>query len=382
MKNSVMFLLGSGSSIPGGFPSTSEITSQIFAGSNIVRHTDSRYYLKEDPLNEIEKHWTEDYLPNVLTLLKSIQELMESYDKDEPLNYEILYYFLQQLYDYESGDYLNMALYPFIEQVKKKMPRGSRAIDLFREAENYIRHTVWRMLQKTSTDNHSHLNFLSDAINDQDMALVNMATLNHDGLIEKNLAENKVHFQDGFSSSDNGVRYWVNNFGERNNLLKIHGSVDWFTLHPDDGDWFDDKVGIVLDGDIDHPRSPGGQLMMSLPEKEPYILVGTFNKIYEYTEGILSSIYYQFRNLLNKSKCLVITGYSFGDKGINTAIIEWLYSDRQNKIIIIHPNMDNLLRNAARSAITKSYTGMAKKNFINIPKYIQESSWKEIKSVL
>lgn len=382
MKTSVMFLLGSGTSIPAGFPGTVEITGQVFTGKNIIRHTDSRYYLSENP-NNLEEHFTKDYLPSVLSLLQIIKGLMESYDKEEPLNYEILYYFVQQLHAYESGDFLNMALYPFINEVKQKLilPNNGpvRPIEVFSEAENYIRHTVWHKLNRP-VSNHNHLSFLSDAINDKGISTVNISTLNHDLLIEQHLGDKHITFNDGFGSPINGVRYWESHFTDKNNLLKIHGSINWFNLSPDDGDWFDDKIGIVLDGDIDHAKSRKGGLMRSLPEKEPKILIGTFNKIYEYTESVFSDIYYQFRALLGKSQNLVVSGYSFGDKGVNSAILEWLYSDRKNKIIVIHKDPDTLLKITARTAIRKAYTGMAKNNFITIPKYIQDTSWNEIKT--
>ncbi len=231
-------------------------------------------------------------------------------------------------------------------------------------------------------DKHQHLAFLSDAINDKAAFVVNVATLNHDLLIEKHLSDKGIHFCDGFGSSISGVRYWENNFSEKNNLLKVHGSIDWFTFEPDDGDWFDDRIGIVLDGDIDHAKSPTGRLMRSTSEKEPHILIGTFNKIYEYTESIFSDIYYKFRSLLSKSKSLIVSGYSFGDKGVNTAILEWLYKDRQHKIVVIHPDPENLLSHNARVAIRKAYSGIAHNNFLTIPKYIQDTSWKEIKEKL
>lgn len=374
-----MFLLGSGVSMPAGFPGTTDITNQIFTGNNIIRHTDSRYYLADNP-SDLESPRTNGYLSNVLSLLKSIRELMGSYNKQEPLNYEILYYFIQQLHAYESGDLLNMALSPFINQIKAGMQLlDVEPIDVFSEAENYIRHTVWRMLFNPLNHDH-HLAFLSDAINDEDTHMVNVATLNHDLLIEKHLTDMKISFCDGFGSPMNGVRYWENQFAGKNNLLKVHGSINWFTLKPDDGDWFDERLGIVLDNDIDHAKSPTGTRMRSLPEKEPKILIGTFNKIYEYTESIFNDIYYQFRALLGKSNTLVVSGYSFGDKGVNNAILEWLYRNRQNKIVVIHLNPRELLGDTARSAIRKAYAGIAKNNFVTIPKYIQDTSWNEIKA--
>ncbi len=386
MKTSVMFLLGSGISIPAGFPSTSDLTTQVFAGNNIVRGTDSRYYWSVNK-NTLEDIQTNEYLPTVLKLLKTIKQLMESYDKNEPLNYEILYYFIQQLNTYESGDLLNMALSPFIKQVKKKMrlshdARMTRYIELFNEAEVYIRHTVWAMLAKVTLNKHRHLAFLSDAFNDKDISIVNVATLNHDLLIERHLDDHKISFNDGFSAPVNAVRYWENCFSTKNNLLKIHGSINWFTLKPDNGGWFDEKIGIVLNGDIDHTLSPSGNRMESMPDKEPLILVGTFNKIYEYTESIFNDIYYQFRSQLRTTKNLIVSGYSFGDKGVNAAILDWLYTNRDNKITLIHPDPNALLIQKARLAVRKAYEGPAKRNFVTITKKIQDTSWQDIKAAI
>jgi len=369
-----MFLLGSGVSIPGGFPSTDEITTQVYEGKDIIRHTDGRYYLPDHP-GDCEKELTEPYLSPVRFLLQSINNLMSKYEKQEPINYEILYYFIQQLNAFKSGDLLNMALYPFMDQVKTCMQETLDLTDVFDEAEKYIRHTVWRMLARP-VDKHQHLGFLSEAIKDQNVT-INVATLNHDLLIETHITQKKIDFCDGFGSPINGVRYWENRFADRNNLLKVHGSINWFSLMPDNGDWFDEKIGIVLDGDIDHPRSPIGDLMRSTPEKEPQILVGTFNKIYEYTESIFSDIYCEFRTLLSRSQYLVVSGYSFSDKGVNTAILEWLYKDRGHKIILIHRDADKLLQTDARMAIRKAY-GSAKSNFVPIRKFIEDTSWNEI----
>ena len=376
-----MFLLGSGVSIPGEFPSTAEITAQVYEGQNVIRHTDGRYYLADHP-SDFEQNLTEPYLSSVQLLLQSIKNLMLKYKKQEPIDYEILYYFIQQLNAFESDELLNMALYPFMDQVKRCMqvPNSESPgfIDVFGEAEKYIRHTVWRKLSR-SVAKHQHLGFLSEAIKDQNVT-INVATLNHDLLIETHLTQKKIDFCDGFGSPINGVRYWGNRFEDKNNLLKVHGSINWFSLRPDNGDGFDEKIGIVLDGDIDHPRSTIGDLMRSMPEKEPQILVGTFNKIYEYTESIFSDIYYEFRTLLSRSQCLVVSGYGFRDKGVNAAILEWLYKDRGHKIILIHRDVDKLMRMDARMAFRKAYTGTASRSFVEIPKFIVDTSWDEIKA--
>ena len=379
-----MFLIGSGVSIPSGFPSTKEITNLVLSGENIIRHTDSRYYINPSP-TELEQHFTNEQLSNVLSLFKVIMDIMGEYNKPETINYEILFYFVVQLSDFESGNSVNMALYPFYKEVKTKYHsmtgKQIRFIDLFAEAENYIRHIVWRKLQSVQVTNFDQLTFLSDALKDKAFGPLNVATLNHDLLIESYLDKLKIKLHDGFGKPINGVRYWENNFKNENNLLKIHGSINWVTLRVDKGNWFTQKVGIVLDGDIDHPKNKDGVLMRSQPP-EPLILTGTFNKIGEYTGSIYSDVYSRFKSLLNHTNFLVVSGYSFGDKGINAAVTEWLFLNADHRIIVIHRDPKRLLNTDARRAIQRIANDIAPDNFISIPKMIQDTTWEDIKRAL
>jgi len=79
---------------------------------------------------------------------------------------------------------------------------------------------------------------------------------------------------------------------------------------------------------------------------------------------------------------LVICGYSFGDSGINTKIINWIYSSSENKIIVIHPNPVKL-NNDSRGAISKHWDEWVKKGKLKIvDKKIQETCWNDIKPSL
>jgi hypothetical protein len=383
MNKSIMFLLGSGISIPAGFPSTTDITDNVMSGNRVIRHTDSRYYLTDSP-TEMDIHFTKEKLSDILSLLKIIEQVILSYEKKKTLNYEILFYFVLQLHDFESGNSINMAISPFHKKIKakflKKHRKQIRFIDLFAEAENYIRHIVWRKILEVTASNTSYLSIFKDALIDTKIDSINIATLNHDLLLEDYLSQQQISFNDGFGKSKRGVRYWENNFTQKNNFLKLHGSINWFTLQPDHGSWFDQKIGIVLNGDIDHQKDPSGNMMRSQPP-EPLILTGTFNKITEYTGSIYSDVYFAYKNLLKNTRYLIVSGYSFGDKGINSAIIEWLFTNKKNKILVIHRDPKRLLKTDARRAIQR-IADIAPQNFTNIPKTIQYTSWKEIKKAL
>ena len=49
----------------------------------------------------------------------------------------------------------------------------------------------------------------------------------------------------------------------------------------------------------------------------------------------------RFYHTLNNHSHLIVSGYSFGDKGINEKIIEWIYSGNK-RMIIIDPFVDTL----------------------------------------
>jgi len=102
---------------------------------------------------------------------------------------------------------------------------------------------------------------------------------------------------------------------------------------------------------------------------------------YEYTEDIFADVYCQFRDTLSNTDVVLIVGYSFGDKGINNVLTEWLYSDPTHSIIIVHPDPENLIKVRARTAIRKAYSFIPTK-FHMIPKRVESLNWIDIETVL
>ena len=70
--------------------------------------------------------------------------------------------------------------------------------------------------------------------------------------------------------------------------------------------------------------------------------------------------------------------YGFGDKGINTRIIEWAYSTKQNVLVVIHAKPESL-KKKARGAISKNWDEwLQNSKLVLIQKWIENTSWKEI----
>lgn len=175
-----------------------------------------------------------------------------------------------------------------------------------------------------------------------------VATLCHDTHVETFFSNQGIPLSDGFSvDSEAGVRYWNGSFLSNESIpfLKVDGSVDWFRFSPVNGG--DARVGIPLDGDHEHTKTQDGVLQDPLNGGRPLLLIGTFNKIYDYSRDIFLDLFYHLRLLLDQADTVIICGYSFGDKGINGEISNWYHKkpDFRN-FIIIEPEPEKMIQNA------------------------------------
>jgi hypothetical protein len=351
----IAFLLGSGFSIPAGVPGTSEITEQIIFCENVHRHSDGLYFRGHDPNASIND--SNEYLRRIGGLIQIVKEEIENYYFDESwADYERIYYIIRQIHDSERGELDNPVVQAFIDKIRPRTTgllvrkKGETLrldlLNMASEALNYITCQVRSLLYsaKWKTD-YLDIN-LGKAIEDTNLD-IDIFNLNHDEVLEQFLERKGSNYVDGFSKEVNGVRYWAstNYIGKalRLRLFKLHGSINWYE--------FSNGVGIPLDRDPWHSRNPEGGLQ--LPDlSRPgllVILIGTFNKMLEYTHGVFADLYYLFRSRLKRANRLIICGYGFGDKGINNSIIEWFNSNQQNKVIVIDPDEEGL-RERARPA--------------------------------
>lgn len=63
-----------------------------------------------------------------------------------------------------------------------------------------------------------------------------------------------------------------------------------------------------------------------------------------YLSDIFETLYDAFKIKLKESNILIISGYGFADKGINTQLSYWLNHESSYKMIIIHPYKDELIK--------------------------------------
>lgn len=385
----VIFLLGSGISIPAELPSTNDITQLVLSCKGVVRHTDGTYYLSN---NESEYFITNEYISRIGPFLERIKKEIDAYYRNsQKANYEDLYYLVSQIRDSEDGEYDNPAIKPLIDKIypdiKSLFDRRESdthydwtLLDIAQEAVNYIRDVVWRSLSKTPK-RLDHFRLISDVCHDKNISGIDIFTLNHDTLLEQYLSEANIQINDGFGPlQENGLRYWDANLLDTNDLevrfLKLHGSINWFGFAPNH-EMSLEKVAIPSDWDVWHTNDLNGQRQWPVGGR-PLFLAGTFNKMLDYSSDIYAEQHFQFHKSLRETKFLIACGYGFRDKGVNRKIVEWVYSGDQNKLLIIHPEPDKLVINA-RGAISGNWGKWVKGNrVIVVPKKIEDVNGNEV----
>jgi hypothetical protein len=164
-------------------------------------------------------------------------------------------------------------------------------------------------------------------------------------------------------------------------LFKLHGSVNWFRFQSRSVAGGSEAIGIPLDRDIWHTVDVTGQPQVP-SDGRPMFLAGTFNKMLQYTAGIYTDLHYRFYQRLQGTKRLVVCGYSFGDKGINTRIVEWLHSAADHKMVIVHPRPDGL-RATARGAVSRNWGAWRDAAKLTlVVKGVEDVSWLELETEL
>ncbi len=392
MSQKVSFLLGSGVSIPAKMPSVSYITDKVLSGPGVMRHTNENYYF--GPSLYAHVGFPDEYIYRVVTFLQRLSIEIKEYYTSSPervVNYEDLFYVAAQIHDSEVGEYDNPIVQAFVDKIlpditpllaaqECEIRKQWQLHELAQEATNYIRDIVWHLLTNEPGDLH-YLRLVREACQQATILSLELFSLNHDTVIEQCLDGCGVRYTDGFGQPINAVRYWSPEMFEDPSynvrLFKLHGSVNWFLFEPHATSWKNEPVGIALNGDIWHTNNPDGQLQLPV-DGRPVLLAGTFNKMLQYTKGIYANLFYRMYRALFDTELLIVCGYGFGDKGINTRIVEWAYSSEQNVMVVIHAEPDSL-KARARGSISKNWDKWLQSNrLVLIQKWIEDTCWTDI----
>jgi hypothetical protein len=268
-------------------------------------------------------------------------------EREREVNYEDLYFSLRQINDHLLGEYENPSLIPCIAYLADKLLITRRDFDcLIGVACDYICDVIRIELGKVPARD-DHIECLCDALRDQGTERCDIITLNNDTIIERVLTSRGIRSIDGFGEPDGDVAWWDPGLfydAGKCILLKLHGSVDWYRYDRRLAKY----IGTDPARDPDHAvRANGSGLGWS--DRGP-LLIGTFNKILEYHREPHATLFCTFRRQLEDYSHLVISGYSFGDKAINTVLEEWMRTTSDARIVVLHEDRAALLANARGAA--------------------------------
>jgi hypothetical protein len=167
-------------------------------------------------------------------------------------------------------------------------------------------------------------------------------SLNHDLLIERQLESSGQLFADGFSEKDGDVTKfdWSWNSHIPIHLYKLHGSLDWYRLTCPGG--VDQFAKVPRNVDPRKCQNAAGDGLVLQPTNEvPLLLIGTTGKEQLYGAGIIGEIFLPFLLRLREHRTLICCGYGWSDKGINKRLCQWVQNSGKqnlgkNRIVILH----------------------------------------------
>jgi hypothetical protein len=110
-------------------------------------------------------------------------------------------------------------------------------------------------------------------------------------------------------------------------------------------------------------------------------LAGTFNKIVAYQSPVFFELHVGAHQALRDSSTLVVIGYRFRDKAINTRIIDWL-ADPNRRMVLVHRKPVAVL-NGRRPAIRDAICHASEHGRVaTVEKCAEAVTWEEISAEL
>ena len=367
-----LVFLGSGISMPSfdkkcvGYASVESLTKALFDGA-WFRVTTGDW--QEDASHDSRS----PYQPPCQEFLRRLRKRTEDYylvQRGSLINYEDLYSLIQQIMD-EAGWRDNAAIKPFrieMDDMCADLYKPGRTLEnLARETIGFIQHVIATKLGiEVPTEGLKLLKEMSGLPGAEPLTI---CTLNHDLLVESFLKAEDVSYTDGFLSvPEYGIRYFdPDEFARKDakvKLLKLHGSINWWQLDAKNGGG--EQIGIRELLLWDNCRTRNGKNLYRR-ENHPLFLTGS-DKLAAYQSGIFLAQMREFERALDEHDLIVMSGYGWGDKGINIRLKSWVFEKEGREIILLHKTPNKL---TPRRALQHSFRPMVKeKKLILIRKWM------------
>jgi hypothetical protein len=377
-------------------PGTRELTDEVlFHSDRYFLHSDEEWYRRTDGSDSAPQSVRELH---VSELIANLAARVEAYYAsrvdargcpDRWCNYEDIGYHADAIENTLNRNRDDPGLMPLALEVSRDLRcTPEDLLQIAHDTVGFVRDVAFRNLAAIKPP-RGHLRIVADAAMDADVDRLPIYTLNHDCLLEDAFAIEGVPLFD-FRRIDDAGRILLDLDAavpeqSRAILYKPHGSVRWRRFRPIEPErgsdtWFSEWIGWHHDehgarhDDGTRWRSIGG----------PLILVGRFNKELDYVDDPYWSTFRALAQSLSSLQRLVISGYGFADRAINTLLINWIYAKPQGErsLVVMH-NDEGVLLGSARGSIANKWDQWRSQGTLRwIPKFPCDYSWPELKHVL
>lgn len=367
-------------------PGVRKIDERLVDPEGTYLHTDERFHLSEiglemssptaNNLREIQA-FAATLRAKIDDFLRAINPSLDRVERD--CNYEDVAYVARQIADCLNGEYENAALVPLLDQLSEAFDRdriASLGGQVVRMTEDIVAELLW---DAEIPDRFDSISSVLDGF--VDLGHVDVFNLNHDLLLESGMTSRNLDFSDGFENRVDEVVYWSNSFEAPIRHMKLHGSIDWKRRRLDLGPF--SRVFPSRDLVTGLPKGSNGLPMPPPYDDRALILTGTFDKGLAYHSGIFGEVHGWFPTSLRGLQRLIVIGYGFQDKALNSHIVGWLYGNPYRRMIVVHEHPEQLF-NDGRPAISNQLPDWERDRQISvIPLNMSEDlEWSVIKDQL
>jgi hypothetical protein len=306
-------LLGSGVSCAGGLPAVNDLSAKVI--DSVTK--------KHEKL--------------ALTAIREACGLVHGADRH---NYEDWYYVATQVWQHILREYENPAIERFVADLSAIVGFSeNETAEICEGLAKKIVRVIVEALATSKASPEDAFGGLSKVIGNNVQTTFRIFTLNHDLLLERYLQQHEIDAYLGFEPHKGHAQGAVFSFSRdrfskcRVSLLKLHGSINWWRhrytrARKRNNPWPDEFIGVRL-------KSAVGIEQM---DDTPLILAGTFNKILQYSSAVFLQLLAEFQYTLLCADRLVVCGYGFGDKGINSLLASWMSANTKRSLFVVGPH--------------------------------------------
>jgi hypothetical protein len=150
-----------------------------------------------------------------------------------------------------------------------------------------------------------------------------IATLNYDNSVELCAAASGLAVSTGVRTgfTDQPLEFE----SDAMNLIKLHGSLNWYMEHRPVGDFIRDHLHVVAEPGAGPP----------IARLEPALIFGAGAKLR--ADGPFLALFRDFQMRLAVTQELVAVGYSFRDPHINHVVEQWLLAADDRRLLVVNP---------------------------------------------